>query len=244
MSVKVQSLIWENAPYRGNALLALLALGDWSDDDGYCWPKRQTLAKKSRQSLRSARYAVEQLEKDGFLSIDVHPGRGHQNDFQINLQNLHLLASEKMQSETAKRANNNSKRCKPRHRNKEESSSEPSLIGQAQNQHGCAALKFWLSFKEILREHLSAHEWNLWVRPAYYVKTLGSEGKCLLLGVPQGKEVLEAVARRKLWLNDLLRPHGYECGFTKYPDNYDLSVLGNDPSLSPPLKKRVQGLAS
>lgn len=50
MSVKVQALIWEHAPYRGNTLIAFLALGDWSDDEGVSWPKMATLAKKSRQS--------------------------------------------------------------------------------------------------------------------------------------------------------------------------------------------------
>lgn len=130
MSVKVQSLIWEHAPYRGNTLLAFLALGDWSDDEGYCWPKMATLARKSRQSVRSAQYAVELLCRDGFLAVDVKPGKGHQNDFHVNLQKLHLLAAQKVQSTTAKGANGDSKRCKTRQANKEDPSLDPSVIRQ------------------------------------------------------------------------------------------------------------------
>ena len=91
MSVKVQALIWEIAPYRGNTLLAFLALGDWSDDDGVCWPKMPSLARKSRQSLRSAQYAIEQMCVDGFVAVHVNPGRGNENEFQINMQKLHDL---------------------------------------------------------------------------------------------------------------------------------------------------------
>jgi hypothetical protein len=126
MSVKVQALIWEYAPYRGNALLAFLALGDWSNDDGQCWPKMETLAKKSRQSVRSAQYAVELLCRDGFLTVEINPGKGRQNDFQINMQKLHLLATQKVQTATAKGANGDSKRCKPQQPNKEEPSVDPS----------------------------------------------------------------------------------------------------------------------
>lgn len=127
MSVKVQSLIWEYAPYRGNTLLAFLALGDWSDDEGYCWPKMKSLAKKSRQSVRNAGYAIEVLCRDGFLAVDIQPGRGHQNDFRINLQKLQVLASENLQNATTKPAKRNTKTCKTRQRNKEEPSLDPSV---------------------------------------------------------------------------------------------------------------------
>jgi hypothetical protein len=99
MSIKIMNLIWEVAPYRGNTLLTFLALGDWSNDEGVCWPRIETLAKKSRQSVRSAQYALDELQKDGMVAVVVNPGRGHQNEFQINAQKLHQLRNdEKVQS--------------------------------------------------------------------------------------------------------------------------------------------------
>lgn len=104
MSIKVQSLIWEHAPYRGNTLLALLALGDWANDEGSCWPNMTTLAKKSRQSLRSVQYAVEQLVKDDFLIAEINRGAGKTNRFEINTQKLRILAARNTQFTTEKHA--------------------------------------------------------------------------------------------------------------------------------------------
>jgi hypothetical protein len=104
VSVKVQALIWEFAPYRGNTLLAFLALGDWSDDEGLCWPHMNTLAKKSRQSLRSVQYAVEMLSRDGFLEMEVNPGAGRKNQFKINMQKLRVLSVTQTQKTAEKGA--------------------------------------------------------------------------------------------------------------------------------------------
>jgi hypothetical protein len=123
LSVKVQSLVWEHAPYRGNTLLAFLALADWSDDEGLSWPNMPTLAKKSRQSVRSAQYAVELLVRDEFLAVDVNPGRGRNNEFRINMQKLHLLANEKVQNVTIKGA----KRDSVIRKNRQEPSSTKTL---------------------------------------------------------------------------------------------------------------------
>jgi len=123
MSIKVMNLVWQSAPYRGNTLLTLLALADWSNDEGVAWPNLETLATKSRQSIRSAQYAIEELAKDGVLSVIVNPGRGNRNEFVINTQKLHLFPpTEKVQNTTEKGAKQNTKRCKTRQRNKEEPS--------------------------------------------------------------------------------------------------------------------------
>jgi hypothetical protein len=130
MSVEVQALIWKHAPYRGNTLIAFLALGDWSDDEGVSWPKMASLAKKSRQSIRNAHYAVELLKRDRFLSIESHRGAGKHNQFRINMQKLHILAGKNVQSATKKYATSNLKICKTEQPNKEEPSgtvNEPSV---------------------------------------------------------------------------------------------------------------------
>src|SRR5438270_10620888 len=121
----------------------------------------ETLARKSRQSVRNARYAVQSLQRDGFLSVDVRPRRGHKNNFQINLQKLQH--SKKMQPTTVKDAGSVEKTCKVTPRNKDEPSLEPSLI---QKHHGFAvvtqseeyknaqAVKDWIDIKEALKLHV------------------------------------------------------------------------------------------
>lgn len=135
MSIKVMNLVWQNAPYRGNTLLTLLALADWSNDDGICWPKVEQLATKSRQSIRSAQYAVDELCQDEILAMVRNPGRGNRNEYVINLQKLHLFQNgEKVQNTTGKGAICDRKRCKTQQRNKE----EPSLT--VNNHQGNALL--------------------------------------------------------------------------------------------------------
>lgn len=117
------NLVWERAPYRGNTLLTLLALADWSNDEGVSWPSLETLADKSRQSIRSAQYAIEELSGDEMVMAIVNPGRGNRNEYLINTQKLHLLEQrKKVQNTTLKGAKRDTKRCKTQQRNKEEPS--------------------------------------------------------------------------------------------------------------------------
>ena len=49
------------------AKLTLMALADFSDDEGYCYPSYEVLAKKISKSKRTAIRAVEKLAELGFL---------------------------------------------------------------------------------------------------------------------------------------------------------------------------------
>lgn len=86
MSISVMTLVWRTAPYQGNALLALLALADWSDDKGVSWPAVETLAKKSRQSERQAQRVLHRLATDGFLKIVQRHGTSSR--YVINIHKL------------------------------------------------------------------------------------------------------------------------------------------------------------
>ncbi len=46
MSVRVLARVWDGYPGGGSELLTLLALADWSDDDGHCFPSIQKIAEK------------------------------------------------------------------------------------------------------------------------------------------------------------------------------------------------------
>lgn len=82
------TLVWERAPYTAGSLLVLLALADWSNDDGISWPSMDRLARKARIDRRSAQRIVRQLAKDGVLVIDEGGGRGKQHRYLIQVETV------------------------------------------------------------------------------------------------------------------------------------------------------------
>ena len=91
MSIRILSLIWERAPHQGGALLTLLALADWSNDDGESWPSIRKLAAKARQSERNVRYILRELEAEDLLRVVTHPGLHHTNHYFLNLEKIQTL---------------------------------------------------------------------------------------------------------------------------------------------------------
>jgi len=74
MSIKVMSWYWEHSTQDGHKLLALLALADWSNDEGECYPGIDTFAARIRRDRRSAQRVIGDLEAAGELV--VYPGMG------------------------------------------------------------------------------------------------------------------------------------------------------------------------
>ena len=86
MAVKVLSKVWDGFPGGGSELLALLALADWSDDEGRCWPSVASIAKKIRLSEKQARRVVHSIIETGYLSVtDNLQGGATSRRYQINL---------------------------------------------------------------------------------------------------------------------------------------------------------------
>lgn len=50
MSIRTMSKVWECSQHSGSNLLMLLAVADFSDDDGMAFPAVEKLAKKCRMS--------------------------------------------------------------------------------------------------------------------------------------------------------------------------------------------------
>ncbi len=85
MAVRVMHWVWEHAAeVQGNDLLVLLALADWANDDGICWPSIPRLATKARVSVRTAQYIVQRLEARGYVSIERGGGRRHPNHYRVH----------------------------------------------------------------------------------------------------------------------------------------------------------------
>lgn len=75
MSIKIMSWVWDQSPYDGKALLIHLALADFSNDEGECWPSQPVLARKARCSERHVRDVVSAMVGDGYLEITT-PSNG------------------------------------------------------------------------------------------------------------------------------------------------------------------------
>ncbi len=91
MAVAIISRVWEGYPGGGSELLALLALADWSDDAGRCYPSMAAIAKKTRLSESQARRVVHILIDQGFLDVtgNLHGGKpGTTRQYRIVLEKL------------------------------------------------------------------------------------------------------------------------------------------------------------
>ncbi len=90
MSIRVMAQIWDFGPEDRSELLVLLALADFANDEGECWPSMVGVAQKSRMTERGAQKIVRRLEEDGWLQIDTGGGRGGKNRYRILAQNPEL----------------------------------------------------------------------------------------------------------------------------------------------------------
>lgn len=70
------AMVWESYPAGGSELLALLALADWSDDQGLCFPSIAAIASKTRLSRSQAQRVVHGLIESGFVSVEGNAGGG------------------------------------------------------------------------------------------------------------------------------------------------------------------------
>lgn len=91
MSVRIMAKVWEFYPGGGTDLLALLALADWSDDEGRCFPSMASISKKIRLKERQAQRVVHGLIDDGFVQVVGNafggaPGTSRQ--YRINISRL------------------------------------------------------------------------------------------------------------------------------------------------------------
>lgn len=84
MSIKVMSALWDSGPQDKTALLVLLALADFCDDDGVCFPSIRRIAEKCRMTERGAQKAIRKMESDGWLTIKTGNGRHGTNVYKIH----------------------------------------------------------------------------------------------------------------------------------------------------------------
>ncbi len=69
------TVVWE-LDLPDSEKLALLALADNANDEGYCWPSMATLARKCSKSDRTVQRSIQSLEEKGHLTREERPGKG------------------------------------------------------------------------------------------------------------------------------------------------------------------------
>lgn len=85
------SMVWDHYPAGGSELLALLALADWSNDTGVCFPSMAAIATKTRLSRSQAQRVVHGLINEGFVSVlenSMGGAPGMTRRYRLNLEKL------------------------------------------------------------------------------------------------------------------------------------------------------------
>ncbi len=84
MSISILNRIFEDATTTGSQRLVLLVLADVADDNGYCWPGVDWIAKRANITSRQARTILRALESAGHLiTSPTNGGRGRTNQYII-----------------------------------------------------------------------------------------------------------------------------------------------------------------
>lgn len=83
MSIKIMSAVWENGPRGSAETMVLVALADYCNDDGECWPSVAAIARKARMTDRGVQKICARLCEIGWLQIDQSAGRRGCNLYRI-----------------------------------------------------------------------------------------------------------------------------------------------------------------
>lgn len=140
MSIRVMARVWDNGPDDRAELLVLLALSDFANDAGECWPSMSGIAQKTRMTERGVQKIVRRLEETGWLKIATGGGRGGKNSY--------LISAENPERETVNTTTN----------------PEPETVNEAETPNG-SALNPERRFTRTLREP-SKEEEPLCISPA------------------------------------------------------------------------------
>lgn len=76
--------VWDKGPEKQGHLLVMLALADYANDEGECWPAVKSVAAKARMSERGVQKIMRQLQDEGWLTVTTGTGRGGCNFYRIN----------------------------------------------------------------------------------------------------------------------------------------------------------------
>jgi len=108
MSIRVMDRVWEHSQQSSGALLVLLAISDFADDDGVAFPSVGTLARKARLSERQVQRVIAELVAAQELTVTPGQGRAGSHLYRVTV-------GSRRQEVASDRSDNMS----PRHRRRE-----------------------------------------------------------------------------------------------------------------------------
>jgi hypothetical protein len=77
MSIKLMNEVWMREDLNATQKIVMLALSDWANDEGLCWPSIDRLGQKTSMAGRSVQRIIRELENMGFVKRDEVIGRGN-----------------------------------------------------------------------------------------------------------------------------------------------------------------------
>ena len=83
------SKVWESGPPDKAEILVLLAIADYCNNDGECWPAVSSIARKARMTERGVQKISARLCEIGWLEIDYRMGRKGCNLYRITPNPIH-----------------------------------------------------------------------------------------------------------------------------------------------------------
>lgn len=104
MSIDLMSAVWQQGPNETVQRFVLLALANYADQEGYCWPSYSSLAERCAISRSTAMRTVKALETDGWIRRQARQtaaGQPSSNGYFIDLARLGLVAESDRGSSTA-----------------------------------------------------------------------------------------------------------------------------------------------
>lgn len=89
MSIKLMTAVWDREDLTSTHKLVLLALADWANDEGLCWPSINRLAVKTSLTTRGVQKAIRALEDMGFVRREELVGKGNRYWITLPLNEVH-----------------------------------------------------------------------------------------------------------------------------------------------------------
>lgn len=89
MSIKLMTAVWEREDLSATHKLVLLALADWANDEGLCWPSINRLAVKASLTTRGIQKSIRALEQMGFVRREEVVGKGNRYWLVIPVNHVH-----------------------------------------------------------------------------------------------------------------------------------------------------------
>ena len=81
--------VWDREDLSSTQKLVLLALADWANDDGLCWPSINRLAIKASLTSRAVQKTIRSLEDAGFIRREEVLGKGNRYWISAPLNDVH-----------------------------------------------------------------------------------------------------------------------------------------------------------